>query len=1310
MSGQSFSIQQADVVVASVQAPAQYLSHTVFQYQIDGSSLTFAAATKSKFNNSLNQEDSHKRWWDYYLADPHLISFRTGIGDLQSSRTLGYNITNELPINTYSVCDQQTRKVYFFTETGLLIESLEFSSAPVQCEAFNQFYLVSCEDGSLYKVTLDKQGLSNTLARQPTPAINRDWIFELCFETDIPLQGTVLKINQQKVLANSAPGAKCISPTSQQVWIGGYKHVWLLDAQLQVIAEVELPDLVTGIQQLNGKAVAVTRSGLIYVLTAVGNTIEKQNVFSGGWLSNPCSVGNAVYVSNSEAGKILKFDSTTFNREEISIDNFSPSYLSTDGSNLYICGHDTSVIKVYDGSNFTEIGFLDRVTFAQPKFGNLLVSHKLKSINVLDHSLMTEALINQPPKVRTTLTVAGAAPQKLELISGSDVTIQASPGITTWVNGRPSSNAANGDYISVSKEFDQVGLYSYYAVIGDSVLDFIFDVVDEPLVENRDLQVLPRQASQSVQYDFILPANVETVSVDYGKILKNFAIPDSLSWKKGDVVSIIIDGALAGVVSTLSIGKQHFYLPIVPADIHTELQKGIGCGSNAVYTYTVEQAGDYFFPYTFDKLVEKEKSFLGNTFTSLGGPISPLYPIENLYLNDKDVYSNYTYVDVTQGQFDVYVDLVTPQILTAFLISPRFGQVEIPNTRPPQYTTATKDAPITFNIQASNDTVTWEILGQFSPIESQWLLDINSATEFSFNNTNSYRYWRLQVTQDNGMAVSLTAWTCKGLSKESSLKINSIVAAPGVHTLTVGTNVEFNVGTSQFLFDERTLAITGPKSIIFTARTQSKPFLAEPIFLGHISDLVSRTTLETELTLQGLFQPVKFCSDESQKIYVNGSIATVPTQANNGDDIKIEKLVNGIFEDRASVYIVQDSTVKVEFAYWTLSSQLPTSVGFYTDPVMMIDSFTTSAIQHKDLIGVGSTFAKPKSFGSYLTTKFNFGKLHPQTLAQFQKYNFEFTSFPFSSTQKFETTYAPSSFSTVDKLEWIFAEDRYYDALSIQFNRPDRQEYLVQHLDFNNPTLMAGKAVNTFNFNINHEDPIFSTDIGFQEIVLISEQVILRPIQQFDAFKMETAYWNSSTFANGKMAINDQKYSVSYDTQIHPAYLEHKTESFENRRGEFSYKNSEKFNVERIADNPNIVLDFNFLIDQVDVITGELPYLFGPTPLHIKQGNQVIRNLEPTRVKQGNQVIRNLEPTRINTGFNVNLDSITDWLNDIDGSFITAEAASHAATQKGHLPFVVLYIPDTNLYTYRRLSVTSKICAPLPPGAIVAISGLIQGG
>jgi hypothetical protein len=105
---------------------------------------------------------------------------------------------------------------------------------------------------------------------------------------------------------------------------------------------------------------------------------------------------------------------------------------------------------------------------------------------------------------------------------------------------------------------------------------------------------------------------------------------------------------------------------------------------------------------------------------------------------------------VAGAYFDVYVDLVSPAVITAYNIAPQ-GVIN----------TQVYNTPISFVVKASNNASTWTTIATFNSI-SQDYPNWNAGTfrVFSFSNTVAYRYWRLESTNTAGVAIS--EWNLTG--------------------------------------------------------------------------------------------------------------------------------------------------------------------------------------------------------------------------------------------------------------------------------------------------------------------------------------------------------------------------------------------------------------------------------------------------------------------------------------------------------------------------------------------------------------------
>jgi hypothetical protein len=144
-------------------------------------------------------------------------------------------------------------------------------------------------------------------------------------------------------------------------------------------------------------------------------------------------------------------------------------------------------------------------------------------------------------------------------------------------------------------------------------------------------------------------------------------------------------------------------------------------------------------------------SLSGLTITSLGGAFDSTYPITKLNDGVAETVnaSNIGYVPNSYGYFDVYVDVGAgnSSVATEYKIAP-------------QGTTGSNafNTPNDFIVKASNDATTWTTIATFTNQTSGWVS--GSYKSFTFSNTTSYRYWRLQCTSygSNNSGVAISEW------------------------------------------------------------------------------------------------------------------------------------------------------------------------------------------------------------------------------------------------------------------------------------------------------------------------------------------------------------------------------------------------------------------------------------------------------------------------------------------------------------------------------------------------------------------------
>jgi hypothetical protein len=96
------------------------------------------------------------------------------------------------------------------------------------------------------------------------------------------------------------------------------------------------------------------------------------------------------------------------------------------------------------------------------------------------------------------------------------------------------------------------------------------------------------------------------------------------------------------------------------------------------------------------------------------------------------------------------------------------------------------------------------------------------------------------------------------------------------------------------------------------------------------------------------------------------------------------------------------------------------------------------------------------------------------------------------------------------------------------------------------------------------------------------------------------------------------------------------------------------------------------------------------------------------------QYILNMAPLLISSGAQVEsypVEHTWTWGDPTDhGAWPTPVEAMSAAVSAGYVDFIIVRVPDSSSWTFRRESSTSRGCEITPPEAVYAVSGLIQGG
>lgn len=167
--------------------------------------------------------------------------------------------------------------------------------------------------------------------------------------------------------------------------------------------------------------------------------------------------------------------------------------------------------------------------------------------------------------------------------------------------------------------------------------------------------------------------------------------------------------------------------------------------------------GDNFVAYIFGGGDATNIDITSKTLTNLGDSFGSPYVMSNINDGVAETSNAQSIGTVPSGgQFDIYVDLTSPHVVTKYRIAPQGGG----NT---QYNLPTK-----FEVYGTNDTSSWNLITTSQSSYTGWYA--GDYRDFPIPGLKSYRYWRIKVLQSrdsNGAATTATSiseWKLEGFS------------------------------------------------------------------------------------------------------------------------------------------------------------------------------------------------------------------------------------------------------------------------------------------------------------------------------------------------------------------------------------------------------------------------------------------------------------------------------------------------------------------------------------------------------------------
>jgi len=770
------------------------------------------------------------------------------------------NLLNPVP-------DPLTKTVYFYNQHGHLLDNIKLPSPPCQIERFvsddGGFFIVSCRDKRLYKITLDKRVINKDYLLS-NDGKNLEWLFQLPFETDVAFVGSFTTFARLKNNQINIGQPNSISMSNGKIWVGGFRKMWQLDKYFNILREFTISGTIVGIKSLGDKCAAIIKNESTTFLELVmldSSTGLTTVVHTARWLSDPVLHRGSIFISDSAARSLIKVNVDTFTKQTIGLENNTPSYIATNSSNIFISCHDNNRVLIYsdDQQTFTEVYFPEKVTWVSPLENSFIVSHYLKDISTLSHS--RPSIIYEPAKtLRCGTAHVSSLPFKIKNLGSTSYVLDAqSAGLDYWVDGTTNGTIKHGVYFSLSKKITSPGYYHVPVLVGDVAVDFkAISVTDTFYPKNITLDPLTVETTSDIievsfQYKHEFAESFNSAykssvygSVNYGFLKKNFSVYTGESMiNDGDIISLCVPfgNTIPNTVVTLTLGSREFLIPINNKLTITNMERQVDKNVTSLITHSfnVAIAGKYFIP-SFTNSVGNPRLKtldLANYDTiNLGGDFDPAFPL----LGIKE--ENEVFVPAQNGVFDVYVNFDYPVVVNSVLLKtsaqPEIVQ-EIDPNEPidaegnPNYLERKifRRTPVNFVIKASSDLISWDVIAEFQNVSnSEFSWPQNIHRRFDFENDVAYKFWRFENTTTQQLGVSVNSILFEGkFPPIFSLKINGQPeTAFGQKTLSVNDVISINISTNDRLYDSIRYFIAGPENFELFIRTKSKSTINNILF------------------------------------------------------------------------------------------------------------------------------------------------------------------------------------------------------------------------------------------------------------------------------------------------------------------------------------------------------------------------------------------------------------------------------------------------------------------------------------------------
>lgn len=652
----SVSVSAGAIVSASIITPDDWLWHQFYHYEIDGVPSSFAVVNKSNYTISVKPEDAIKRWYMYEPAT-HTGTYKS-VGGTNYPINFGTNY-ELIPANFHIVLNPLDNGVYFFDINGVQVSKVNLPADPLDYVKIpdRQSVVVLVRGGEAYEIYLNNTtfGIAPFYAR-----LNYSEFTDNAFVFQLPGEDLITYLRRARV-KTAIPPATCITYDGMFLFAGGNGSVWVVDpyADFSLVNEFEIDEFVMNITTLpnNSGVVFVTQSQKVYKMDYAGNFTE---LYQGTALWQPALFNGKVYIPEGQGGLLKVYNPATNSFEaDILLDDFSPSYITVDSGKMYVAGHDSERVLVFDSAlNITEKTFPDKVTLVSALNGTLVASHWMKSFKVLNLGDLRRIVAVEFLKRQGPVSHIGTSAVIVKTLGNDEVYARTPDGAWLWINGQRAytedvrgSLLADGDIISINRACRVAGLQRTNCIIGDVVYDYDVEAVAQTYFPRHiDLPIQPPGEFGIHTRTITLPRAFTPclMSIEYGVVKVNGAYYyGDTNVTAGDIVSIEMETANNSILPVFTVGARQFVVPVSTNPTYTPLvyaqtntAPATSITEEIIFT-EFESLFDYIVPGYYTATIKKNNvDITGNYFQQfgVGDKLSVIYTTSPKLYDVTDIY------------------------------------------------------------------------------------------------------------------------------------------------------------------------------------------------------------------------------------------------------------------------------------------------------------------------------------------------------------------------------------------------------------------------------------------------------------------------------------------------------------------------------------------------------------------------------------------------------------------------------------------------------------------------------------------------